>query len=408
MRLNLVNKWGDFGGDPGQHFAQGAAVGAPLQTPPVDAPSSGTIPFRVATSERVGILPAENGVTMLAQEIPIQRTIEGSGYVYGILLRVVCTTTANAAATAYFEDAPWSALSSIVFEDVNAQLVNVTGYDLYLANLINRAYAVRFQDQSTNTNLFQQVSGAGGTGGSFTFPVRVPVGTNRRDLRGILGNQDRAQKYLLRTNIASGGASATGPIYTTGPTTLGSVTIEKYYENYAVPLPQSPTGAAQEIVPPDFGTIHFLTATLGDAPPLGGSQVNHYLRRIGNTVRWIAVVLRSNNTRANAETNFPTNIQFKVGEDTIFNESWNYRKALMYERFGFDLPNGVVVYDALHDFSAAAGFELGDDYYHTQALVNAQLIITYPSGFGSTANSIRFITDDLQFVEPSAGVAVSA
>lgn len=385
-----------------------SAVGSPLQTPADSAPSSGVIPFRVATSERVQILPAENSVTDLTQEIPIQRNVEGSGYVYGILLRVVTTTSANAAATAYFEDAPFSALSSVVFEDVNGQLVNVTGYDLYLANLINRNYAVRFQDQSTNTNLFQQVSGAGGTGGSYTFVLRVPVGTNRRDLRGILGNQDRAQKYLLRTNIASHAASASGPVYTTGPTTLGATTIEKYYENYAVPLADSPTGSKQEVVPPDFGTIHYLTATLSESTPLGSAQVNHYVRRVGNTVRYIVLVLRSNGTRATAETNFPTNIQFKVGEDTLFNESWNYRKAMFYERFGFDAPNGVVVYDTMHDFAAAAGFELGDDYFHTQALVNAQFIITYPSGFGSTNNSLRIITDDLQFVEPSAAVAVSA
>lgn len=387
----------------------GSAVGAPMQTPAVDAPSSGSvIPFRRATTERVGILPAENAVLTTAAEQPIQRTIEGSGYLYGIVLRVSNVTAGNAAATAYFEDAPWSGLSSIVLEDVNGQLINLTGYNAYLANLIGRQYAVRFQDQSTNTNLFLQTSGAGGTGGSYTFGVRIPVGTNRRDLRAILGNQDRAQKYFLRTNIASHAASATGPVFTTAPTAFGSVTIEKYYENYSVPNPKSPTGSSQEQVPPDWGTIHYLTSTLSDASPLGGSQVNHYLRRIGNTVRFVAVVLRSNNTRANAETNAPTNVQFKVGEDTLFNESWNYRKFLMYERFGFDLPNGVIVYDSLHDFAAAAGFEIGDDYYHTQALVNAQLIVTYPAGFGAAANSLTFLTDDLQYVEPSAGVAVSA
>jgi hypothetical protein len=379
-----------------------------MQTPAVTAPSSTTIPFRRATTERVGILPAENSVVTSAAEIPIQRTIEGSGYLYGILLRFLNVTSANAATTAFFEDAPFSGLSSIILEDVNGQLINLQGYDLYLCNLIGRQYAVRFQDQSTNTNLFLQTSGAGATGGSYTAVLRLPVGTNRRDLRGVLGNQDRAQKYFLRTNIASHAASATGPVFTTAPTSFGSMTIEKYYENYSVPNPKSPTGSSQRQTPADFGTIHYETSTLSDAAPLGGSQVNHYLRRIGNTVRFVVVVLRSNNTRATAETNFPTNIQFKVGEDTLFNESWNYRKALFYERFGFDAPNGVIVYDALHDFAAAAGFEVGDDYYHTQALVNAQAIVTYPAGFGATANSLKFITDDLQYVQPSAGVAVSA
>lgn len=391
----------------GPTFAS-AAVGGPMPNPPVEAPSGGqVIPFRRATTERVGILPSESNVTS-ANEIPIQRTIEGSGYLFGILLRVVNTTAGNAAATAFFEDGPFSGLSSVILEDVNAQLVNVQGYDLYVANLIDRQYAVRFQDQSTNTNLFQTVTGAGATGGSYAFVLRIPVGTNRRDLRGIMGNQDRAQKYFLRTNVAAHSASATGPVYTTAPTAFGTQAIEKYYENYSVPNPKSPTDSPQAQVPPDFGTIHYLTSTLSDAAPLGGSQVNHYLRRIGNTIRWVAVILRSNSTRSNAETNFPTNLQFKVGEDTLFNESWNYRKALMYERFGFDMPNGIIVYDTLHDFAAAAGFEVGDDYFHTQALVNAQLIATYPAGFGAASNSLKFLTDDLQYVEPSAGVAVSA
>lgn len=392
----------------GPQFSPAGAIGSPMPNPPVEAPSGGkVIPFRRATTERVGILPSESTVTS-ANEVPIQRTIEGSGYLYGILLRVVNTTAGNAAATAFFEDGPWSALSSVILEDVNAQLVNVQGYDLYLANLIDRQYAVRYQDQSTNTNIFQTVTGAGATGGSYAFVLRIPVGTNRRDLRGIMGNQDRAQKYFLRTNVAAHSASATGPVYTTAPTSFGTQAIEKYYENYSVPNPKSPTDSPQQQLPNDFGTIHYLTSTLSDAPPLGGSQVNHYLRRIGNTIRWVAVILRSNNTRATAETNFPTNLQFKVGEDTLFNESWTYRKALMYERFGFDLPSGVIVYDTMHDFAAAAGFEVGDDYFHTQALVNAQLISTYPSGFGSTSNSLKFLTDDLQYVEPSAGVAVSA
>lgn len=379
------------------------SVGSPLPNPAVGPPSQQAIPFRRATTERVGQLPAETAVAIGANEVQIQRNVDGAGYIFGIALRCVANTAGNAAATAFVEDGPWSALSSIVFEDVNAQVLNLTGYDAYIINLINRTYAVRFQDQSTNTNLFQLITGAGATGGSFAFFLRVPVATNRRDLRGLLANQDRAQKYLLRTNVASSGS-----IYSTAPTVLPTLLIEKYYENYTVPLPQSPTGAAQEIIPRDFGTIHYSTATVSEASPVGGSQINHYIKRLGNTMRWITLIARSNSSRATAETNFPTNIQVKVGEDALFNESWHYRKALAYERFGFDMPNGVIPYDWTHDFAAAAAFEFGDDWIHTQALVNAQYLITWPAGFGSTANSLKFVTDDMQYVEPSAGVAVAA
>jgi len=69
---------------------------------------------------------------------------------------------------------------------------------------------------------FNVVTGAGATGGSYRFHLWVPVGLNRRDLRGVLGNQDRAQKYSLRTDIASGTGAAGGPLYVTAPTTLGT------------------------------------------------------------------------------------------------------------------------------------------------------------------------------------------
>ena len=106
--------------------------------------------------------------------------------------------------------------------------------------------------------------------------------------------------------------------------------------------------------------------------------------------------------------NNPTSVRFRVGEDQIFIESYRYRRTRMFEQWGFDFPAGVLVYDAIHDFAAAAGMELGDDYYATQSLVNAQFEVVYPSGFGSTNNTLRFLTSDLMYVQPQAGVGVAA
>lgn len=383
-----------------------AVAGPQLQTPPVTAtPQEKVVPFRQATIERSDILTPDSGSVSTSTQ-RIERTVEGSGFAFAILLKMAVVTSGNSAAVAYYEDAPWSALDTVVFRDVNGELVNLAGYDLYIANLINHYYGLFWPDGTTlgsgtapvapNTNLYLLTSGSGATGGSFTFWLRVPIATNRRDLTGLVGNQDRAQKYSLRNDIASGGAASSGPIYTTAPTAQGTYSVTKFYESYSVPLPMSPMGQRQESLPPSFGTLHFTTATLSDAAPLGGSVVNHYLRRLGNTVRWMALVLRSNNTRANADTNQPSSIQMKIGDDILFNENYDYRRARMYENFGFEFPKGVLVYDTLHDFDRGAGWEIGYDYWHTQAIVNAQFMITYPAGFGSTANSLKIITDDLQ------------
>jgi hypothetical protein len=353
------------------------------------------LPFRRATVERASTLPSESG-SILATTQPIERTIEGTGFLYAIRLQLLAVAAANAATVVFAEDGPWNALASIVLRDVNGEVVNVpNGWYLYLANLIQRNYANRWLDQSTLSSI---TAGAGANGGSFTQWFDVAVGCNRRDLLGVLGNQDRSQKYSLRTDINPGSV-----VYTTPPTTLPTYTLNKFYESYSVPMPSGPNGVKQQVLPDGYGTIHFTTVTTSDATPLGGSTVNHYLRRIGNTVRFIALIFRSNSLRATADAaaNQPTQITFKVGDDTIFVETYAYRRALMYERFGFDLPAGVLVYDTMHDFDNCAGFELGDDYYHTQALVNAQFQVAYPAGFASTGNSLTILTDDLIYANPA-------
>jgi hypothetical protein len=278
------------------------AVGGPVTQ--VQEPSPGSsIPFRRATTFRVAQLQSTAQlVTAGAQQVDV--VIEGSGYVYGIDLHISATTAANAAATAFQEDGPWSAIDTAVFRDVNGELVNLTGYHLRLMNLYG-GY-VTFKDApvrgetapSADTgDIFNVITGAGGTGGSFRFHLFIPVGLNRRDLRAILGNQDRANKYSLRTDFA-----ASASIWSTAPTTLPTMSLERYYENYAVPAPRNANGAPQEQMPPDFGIFHYLTQSVSPSAPQGSATVNHYLARLGNTVRLLVLVLRANGSRATAET----------------------------------------------------------------------------------------------------------
>jgi hypothetical protein len=364
-----------------------------MQGPQVTAQQAPRVPWRRAVVERSNILPSESGSVAVTYN-PIERTVEGTGFLYKVRLRLIATTSANAATVAFAEDGPQNALGLMTLRDPNGELINVpNGWYAYIANLAQRNYGNRWLDQSTVSSI---VTGVGaGVGGSFTQWYDLAVGINRRNLLGIVGNQDRAIKYTLRTDL-----NASSAVYSTPPTTLPTYVLEKYYESYSVPLPVGPNGVQQQVLPPGYGTLHFTTVTTSDASPVGGSTVNHYLRRIGNTIRFIILVFRSNLLRANAEATPPTLVTFKAGDDTIFTETWAYRKAIMYERYGFDWPAGCLVYDTMHDFDNTAGFEIGDDYYHTQALVNAQFQIAYPAGFGSTANTLTILTDDLVYAAP--------
>lgn len=388
-------------------MAQTFPVGGP-EVPNANANEpGGMIPFRRATTYRTQIIDtttiASPGITAAQQNIEI--TVQGSGYIYGIDLDVQVTTAANAAAVGYVEDAPWAALASVVFRDVQGELVNLDGFSLRLANLYcgyilaredtpataTTAAATAGVTGSLDTGVFQQISTNVATGGSFRFHLWVPVATNRRDTIGLLGNQDRAMRYQLRTDLAP-----TASIYSTPPTTQGSVNIRRTYHSFAVPGATNANGARQAQVPDKFGVLHYTTKNRNVSAPAGGSTINHPLARLGNTIRTLILVLRSNGSRATAEANAPTQISFKLGDVPIFTETAQHRRWLMYQRYGFDAPYGVYVYDAISDFILRAGAELGEDYWWTNGLVNAQFEIVYPTGFGSTNNSLDIITDDLQ------------
>lgn len=382
-------------------------VGGPeIPTSAANEPGK-SIPFRRASTYRTQVIDtttiAAPAITAAQQNVEI--TVQGSGYVYGIDLDVAVATAANAAAVAYTEDAPWSALASIVFRDVQGELVNLDGLSLRLANLYcgyrdaredtpptaTTAAATPGVSGSLDTGVFQAVATAVATGGSFRFHLWVPVATNMRDLIGLLGNQDRAMRYQLRTDIAPSAA-----VYSTPPTAQGGLTIRRTYHSFAVPGAQNANGAKQEQLPPKFGILHYTTKNRNVGVPNGGSVVNHPLARLGNTIRVVILVLRSNGSRASAETNLPTLVTFKLGDVPIFSETPQHRRSLMFQRYGFDAPAGVLVYDAISDFMPKAGAELGEDFLWTNGLVNAQFEITYPAGFGSTNNSLDVITDDLQ------------
>jgi hypothetical protein len=403
-----------------------------MQTPATNPSSQGRIAFRDATMERVDILAAETGLALTASLQPLQRTVEGAGYIYSVLLDVVATgaTSTAASVAAYTEDAPSNVLDTITFSDANGELWNLSGYESGLVNRLTREDAILPPVANAPGAAIPSGTGAGGNGtsasqdpnvvlnwgavgsasttssagGNFRFQTRVKVGANRRDLLGILGNQDRSQKYQIRHDV-----SASTVVFSTAPSSLPSLTINKIYEEYSIPLQTAPDGTPQEVFPASFGTILYHTRQTSASAPANGGQVSHFLQRIGNTIHFLALIFRSATSssatplRGNADLNPPTALSLKLGEDVVFRETWNYRRMLMFERLGSDVDRGVLLYDWIHDFGPFAGFEVGDDLIHTDALVNAQFMITYPATASTwqPGSTLKFITRDDIFNQPA-------
>lgn len=400
-------------------------VGGPAVAPPGANRSQRQIPFRRATTGRTTQIQNSVGTNVGTPTNSFDVVIEGSGFMYGIDLWHRVTCAGNAAAVAWFEDAPWSTFTSIVLRDVNGELVNLPGFSLRIADLyggyvVNNAWDNYITPPQGTTTVFDRASTRSrdplvaymseavgpGDGGSYGMHLYVPVALNRRNLWGLLGNQDRAQKYSLRTDLGSAAAAATGPIYTTAPTTQGTYVLQRHYENYAVPAPTDANGNSQQQIPDKFGIVNFLTQSVNPSVPAAGATINHYLARLGNTIRFMALVLRSAGTRAAAEVaaNRPTRIQFNLGDTPLFVETPEFRRKTMFDRYGFDAPQGVYVYDAITDFDGQrASGELGDDYLWTSGLVNAQFAISYPAAGWGAGSSLTVVTGDA-LIPPSVDI----
>jgi hypothetical protein len=355
-------------------------------------PPSSMVNFRRATTHRTAIetTTVAAQITGAAVEQNIEVEIHGTGYIYGVDVDVVGTTSGNAASVAFLEDGPYSAISSVTFADSNGQLENVTGYHLWLYNLYG-GYIKRSPEASLDTLIFNKVTGAVGAGGSFRFHLFTPVAISRRTLLGLLGNQDKAQTYYLRTNL-----NTSANIYSVAPTTGPNVTIFRHYDNYAVPARVNANNAPQAIKPEKFGVLHFVTQTVNPgSAPLGGSTINHYLPRTSHAIRLLILVFRANGSRATAESNLPTRLTLKLGDTVIFNETPAYRRKLMWDRYMMDAPAGVLAYDFMTDVIGLAGDEFGEDWVYANGLSEMQFEIVYPSGFGSTNNTLTVVTGDL-------------
>lgn len=362
------------------------APGVMPALPTTQPPTRGVVPWRLATTRKVQ-LAVQDSQNLTTSPVAMSRVLEGTGFLASVDIDVQAVAAGNAAAVAYAQDAPWNVLSNVVFKDIGPDLINCTGYGLFLANLYG-GYGYRTPTASTDTAVYQAVTGAVATGGSFRAVLKVPIAINPRNMIGILGNQDRAVKYELRTDIAPSGS-----VYTVAPTALPALTVNRFLNFCTVPAGQNDSGQPQEQIPPAYGVIHTLTELTSESNPVSAGISNHFLRSIGNTIRTVILVLRDS-TGARVDTMLPSRITLRVGDDTIFSETGAHRRQTMYDRYGFDAPPGVLVYDFTQDFGRESGFELGDDWLATRNIANAQFECTYPT-FANSPGTLKIITDSI-------------
>lgn len=364
--------------------APGTSVPVPITQP---SPKQGIIPFRRASLWKQQI---EDQFMWPAMTAGLQRyahTLQGTGYMAYLDLELVGVTALNAAAVAFTADSIWAALNSIVLNAVGPDIVNLDGVKLHWLNMYGGNGTLN-PAGSADPLIFNAVAGGGATGGSFRARWRLPIAINERNLVGLLGNQDRATKYTLRTDLG-----VLTDIYTVSPTFPPVVTLTVTMGFYTVPSPTNDRGRQQAQMPPGYGVVHNMYTHLADARPQSASTVNHFIQGLGNVYRLMILEYRDS-SGARSDLMLPTSIAWKVGADTVFQETSSQRRQLMFDRYGFDAPAGVLVYDWIRDFGGRSGFELGDDYVDTANVSNAEFQASYPV-FALSPGNLNIIADTL-------------
>lgn len=327
---------------------------------------------------------------------------------YGFLRSIILVVTAAATSgtAAFFEDAPWSVLQNIVLQEPNgAQIANFpSGFDLFLANKYGGYQSANDPRESVNYSTVL-------TGGGFTFSLRIPVELDGRSGLGSLPNQNSGALFRVKINLAGGTGAATGPVYTTAPTTLPTVRIRAYAEEWDQPE-ASTNGVANQTVPPALNTTQYWSR---QDFVLNSGQSNVRLTRMGNYLRNLIFVYRNaagsrSSTTQDAFWPDPATIYYDTRPlDTVSRAMWLDR---IQERYGYGGwgPGGTLAvpgtalavdsgggrdssvfpFDFCHEFDGGVGFENRDLWLPTYSSTRFEI-----GGTWGAAGTLTVLTNDV-------------
>lgn len=339
------------------------------------APLLPMVPFTRASMEHTEPGNLDTSLTLGAAAVQINAIdLPAYGYLRYVDLLVQATGGTGSAAV-YQADAPWSAIQEVTLSDINGSPIfgPCSGYDLYL---VNKWGGYTFGTDPISAPEYV----APATSGNYAFMLRIPLELDYRDGLGSVANMNAGANYQLRLT-----AAASTAVYSTPPTGAPTVRFRAFVECWAQPSDVSVDGAPQAVQPPALGTTQYWSRFI---PPVAAGQQTMQLRRVGNYIRMIILVMR--NTSGARVASLPDPIQFYWDSRTVFNEALALRQRFMWERYGITPDVGVVVFDNSHDLDGKVGQETRDQWYRTVQSTRME----FQGSFG-VAGTLEFLTNDV-------------
>lgn len=343
---------------------QAAAKGKQNQPPPMPPQ-----PFRVGVYAQE-YPDYDNTVTMATSTVQFPNyTITPNDWLRGLWFLFECTTASNAATVAFKADGPFSAIKQVTFYDVAQRQVfgPITGYD-WLTIMKFGGYH-NIGDPRADLS-YSATTGAGGTGGSFTLVMYLPIELVQRDALGDLENKSSSAAYKVETVLA-----ASTDVYSTSPTTLGNVRLRIVEDGYTSPQAADAQGRPLAAAPPAAGTIQYwstesMALASGNATYLVQSGVGYSIRNL------IWKLVDSNSSRSQGDSDWPDPLTFTLGHVQLFQrykKLWISRMAKDYgltsttADTALGRENGVFPVWFTKDFGLEPGNELRNGYLVTKS-----------------------------------------
>lgn len=283
----------------------------------------------------VGVLGTENAsdydetrtMTTGAVKFPDVK-VQPDGWLRGMWFDINCLTASNAATVAFTEDGALAAIDTVLFRDTGGEQIfgPFGSYDWACTNKFGAYHAQG--DPRADLN-FSATAGSGGTGGSFHLTLYLPLEISAADSLGDVENRSENSIYRVELTLA---ASTT--IYSTAPTTLGTVEIKTTQDSYTEPVAaMSLSGRAVSTAPPSPGTLQYWKQEDDVVPATTGSVL--ITNGIGNGYRNIIFkLIRSSGTRANGESDFPDPLEITLGTTrtrNLYKKTWRDKMTRAFQ-----------------------------------------------------------------------------
>lgn len=254
------------------------------------------------------------------------------GYLRGLRLRITSQNFTSTAAVVAAADAPWNIFSSIFMRDPQGQpILTIDGYSAFLINLFSgQCGSGGMQDPRSRPSFaaLQTASGAGA--GGFALELFLPLEFDSAAYC-CLTSMNASSQPSLQINL-----SASGALYSTAPTTLGSFTVTVTEEFWSTPV------AAPTLAPPGVGS-----SAQWSLAPCAQSVSSQYTRltwpRVGTYIHTMIAVMRDS-TGARAAGWPVSDLTFSVDGVPRVIEWYQDRQDDIFEAFNESLPTGVAVW----------------------------------------------------------------